>query len=80
MKNLFLIWLLLYAFTGATAFAEKAMSPALLAPADFSKSMSNDNIKFSWQASQNETAAKVIGYRVVISPLNQDSCRLKYFY
>jgi hypothetical protein len=67
MKNLFLIWLLLYAFTGSSAFAEKAMSPVLLTPADFSKSISNDNVTFSWQTAQNEIAAKVIAYRIVIS-------------
>ena len=67
MKNLFLIWLLLYAFTGATAFAEKAMSPVLLTPADFSKSISKDNLQFTWQVAQNETIAKVIAYRIVIS-------------
>jgi hypothetical protein len=49
MKNLLLLWLLIYAITGTRAFAEKAMSPVLLAPTNFAKSISKDSIKFTWQ-------------------------------
>jgi hypothetical protein len=49
MKNLFLLWLLIYVFTGDLAFAEKAMSPVLLTPTNFAKNISKDSIKFTWQ-------------------------------
>ncbi len=45
----------------------KASSPILLAPADFSKNTSKDNLQFTWQTPQNETNAKVTSYRIVIS-------------
>ena len=45
MKNLLLLWLLIYVITGNLAFAEKAMSPILLAPTNFAKSISKDSIK-----------------------------------
>jgi hypothetical protein len=49
MKNLFLLCFLLYVITGNVAFAEKAMSPVLLAPTNFAKSIAKDSIKFTWQ-------------------------------
>jgi hypothetical protein len=67
MKNLFLLWLLIYVITGNVAFAEKAMSPVLLTPTNFAKSISKDSIKFTWQNAQNEVNAKVNGYRIIIS-------------
>ena len=67
MKNLLLLWLLIYAITGNVAFAEKAMSPELLIPSNFAKSISKDSIKFTWQNAQNEVNAKVNAYRIVIS-------------
>ena len=45
MKNLLLLWLLIYVITGTRAFAEKAMSPVLLAPSNFAKNISKDSIK-----------------------------------
>ena len=45
MKNLYLLWLLIYVITGNLAFAEKAMSPVLLAPSNFAKNISKDSIK-----------------------------------
>ena len=47
MKNLLLLWLLIYVITGNLAFAEKAMSPVLLMPSNFA-------MKFTWQNAQNE--------------------------
>ena len=71
MKNLLLLWLLIYVFTGNLAFAEKAMSPVLLAPTNFAKSISKDSIKFTWQNAQNEVNAKVNAYRIIISENSQ---------
>ena len=45
MKNLLLLWLLIYVITGNLAFAEKAMSPVLLAPTNFAKNISKDRVK-----------------------------------
>jgi hypothetical protein len=71
MKNLYLLWLLIYVFTGNLALAEKAMSPMLIAPSNFAKSISKDSIKFTWQNAQNEANAKVNAYRIVISENTQ---------
>ena len=71
MKNLFLLWLLIYVITGNIAFAEKAMSPVLLTPNNFAKSISKDYIKFTWQNAQNEVNAKVNGHRIIISENKQ---------
>jgi hypothetical protein len=67
MKKLFLTLFILSVITNAVAFAEKAMPPVLLTPTDISKGVSKDSIKFTWQAPQNETNAKVNSYRIVIS-------------
>jgi hypothetical protein len=71
MKNLLLLWLLIYAITGNVAFAEKAMSPVLLTPTNFAKNISKDSIKFTWQNAQNEVNAKVNVYRIIISENSQ---------
>jgi hypothetical protein len=57
MKNLLLLWLLIYVITGNLAFAEKAMSPVLLSPTNFAKNISKDSIKFPWQKNQIEVNA-----------------------
>ena len=58
---------MIYVITGTLAFAEKAMSPVLLMPSNFAKSISKDSIKFTWQNAQNEANAKVNAYRIIIS-------------
>ncbi len=59
-------FLLLLAFS-VMVHAEKAASPVLLAPTDAAKNLVKDNIVFRWQKSTNETAAQVLGYRLLIS-------------
>jgi hypothetical protein len=49
MKNLFLLWLLIYVITSNSAFAEKAISPVLIAPSNFAKNIAKDSVKLSWQ-------------------------------
>ena len=71
MKNLFLMLCLFYTLTGTPAFAEKAMSPLLLTPTNFARSISKDSVKFTWQNAQNEANAKVNAYRIIISENTQ---------
>ena len=71
MKNLFLMLCLFYTLTGTPALAEKAMSPLLLTPTNFAKSISKDSVKFTWQNAQNEANAKVNAYRIIISENTQ---------
>ena len=71
MKNLFLMLCLFYTLTGTPALAEKAMSPLLLTPTNFAKSISKDSVKFTWQNAQNDANAKVNAYRIIISENTQ---------
>ncbi len=60
-------FLLILWFISTPVFAEQAMPPELVLPADLTKNASKQAIKFSWKKTSNAVAAKVYAYRLLIS-------------
>ncbi len=48
-------------------YAEQALPPELVLPADLTKNAAKETVKFSWKKTTNAVAAKVYAYRLLIS-------------
>ncbi len=54
-------------FASQSSHAEQATAPILLLPVDATKNVLKDAISLTWQKPSNESTAKVLGYRIIVS-------------